>query len=325
MRARHIVILVAVTLAVACDTPFDPKGPYEETLVVYAVLSTETDTTYARVYRTYNPEGYDPNEITADNPVTDALVRLSSNGSEWTFGDTLVARDDTSRYKGPINAYVLTGVHVTPGAEYRLDVSSPTAGSADAVVAVPGTGYLQIGNSFVLQNPTLTLDNVIATVTLSPTTWGYTVRLYLIGEEWVGGSWRSFEREVPLSVVEIVDCEHFAGEFPRLSRREGTSAYEDHILIFENIAYRYTIASIRSGRPVDSVRFLRAEFDLLETDRHLYSYYNIAAGFRDEFTLRTDEPDYSNIRGGRGVFGAFVRQRISFDVPANLGGSLTCK
>ncbi|MBE0557864.1 MAG: hypothetical protein IH628_11585, partial [Proteobacteria bacterium] len=129
---------------------------------------------------------------------------------------------------------------------------------------------------------------------------------------------------VPLSIIEIIDCQNFVGEFPRLERRETSTPFEEHILLFENVAYRWTIASVRSGHDVDSVRFLRAEFEFLSTDPHLYTYYNIVSGFRDEFTLRTDEPDYTNIRGGRGVFGAFVRQRVAYAVPSNLGSTLTC-
>ena len=321
---RRLLLGGALVMILGCDTSFNPKGPYQEQMVVYAVLSPDSDTTYARVYRTYDPPGFDPYETTLEHPVTDAVVRLTSDGSSWTFGSTLVAREDTSRYKSPISAYLLPGVSVLRGARYRLDVQSPTAGSIDATVSVPGSGTILVGNSYVLQDPTLTTDNVSVRITLSSTTWGFYLRLYLIGEVWEGGAWRQFKREVPLTVIEVIDCENFAGDFPRLERRESSSTAEEHILIFENIAYRYTIASLRSGHDADSVRFIRAEFDFLETDPHLYSYYNIASGFRDEFTLRSDEPDYSNLRGGRGVFGAFALQHVPYAVPPDLGSTLTC-
>jgi hypothetical protein len=325
MKRLRLIVTVLLIVILGCDTSFNPKGPFRKQLVVYAILSTETDTTFARVYKTYDPPGFDPYEVTTDQPVTDAVVRLTSGGSEWVFGDTLVPRADTSRYQSDIAAYVLTGLSVTPGSAYQLNVQSPTAGSADAVVTVPGKGFLSVQNSFVLQNPTLTDDNIISTAALSSTTWGYLVRLFLIGEAWEAGAWRQFEREVPLSILEVIDCQTFISEYPRLQRREGSRSFEEHLQVFENNAYRWTIVSLRDGRDVDSVRFLRAEFEFLETDPHLYSYYNIASGFRDEFTLRTDEPDYSNIRDGRGIFGAFVRQRVVFNVPSDLGGSLSCQ
>jgi hypothetical protein len=271
MKRLRLIVTVLLIVILGCDTSFNPKGPFRKQLVVYAILSTETDTTFARVYKTYDPPGFDPYEVTTDQPVTDAVVRLTSGGSEWVFGDTLVPRADTSRYQSDIAAYVLS------------------------------------------------------TAALSSTTWGYLVRLFLIGEAWEAGAWRQFEREVPLSILEVIDCQTFISEYPRLQRREGSRSFEEHLQVFENNAYRWTIVSLRDGRDVDSVRFLRAEFEFLETDPHLYSYYNIASGFRDEFTLRTDEPDYSNIRDGRGIFGAFVRQRVVFNVPSDLGGSLSCQ
>ena len=316
------IALVAGLLG--CETPFNPKGEFREQLVVYAVLSTDSDTTWARVYRTYNPPGFDPYEVTTDNPVTDAVVRLTSGASEWVFNDTLLAREDLSRYQSPIAAYVLTGLSVTPGTEYRLDVQSPTAGSVDALVTVPGKGFLSVGNSFVLQNPTLTDDNITTTTTISPTTWGYLVRLSLIADVWEGTVRRTVQKEVPLSISQIIDCQNLVGEYPRLRRRESENPAEEHLQAFENAAYRWTIVNLRSDPAIDSIRFLRAEFEVLETDPDLYAYYNIASGFRDEFTLRTDEPDYSNIPGGRGVFGAFVRQRVAYAVPPDLGSTLTC-
>ena len=324
MGSRAQVLGVALAL-LGCETPFNPKGEFREQLVVYAVLSSDSDTTWARVYRTYNPPGFDPFEVTTDNPVTDAVVRLTSGSSEWTFADTLLPRADQSRYQSPIAAYVLTGLSVTPGTEYRLDVQSPSAGSVNAVVTVPGTGYLSVGNSYVLQNPTLSDDNISVTSMISPTTWGYSVRLYLIAQVWKGGAPQTVQKEVPLSVSEIIDCQNLIGEYPRLRRRESDSPTEEHIQIYENVAYRWTIVNLRSDPSIDSIRFQRAEFEFLETDPDLYAYYNIASGFRDEFTLRTDEPDYSNIPSGRGVFGAFVRQRIAYAVPSDLGSSLTCQ
>lgn len=308
-----------------CETPFDPKGEFRQQLVVYSVLSTDSDTAWARVYSTYNPPGFDPYEVTTDNPVTDAVVRLTSGSSEWVFGDTLLPRADLSRYQSPIAAYMLTGLSVAPGTEYRLDVVSPTAGSLSAVVTVPGSGFITVSNSYVLQDPTLTDDNITATTMISPTTWGYSVRLSLIADVWQGGVRRTVRKEVPLSVSEIIDCQNLIGEYPRLRRRESEDPAEEHIQVHENVAYRWTIVNLRSDPAIDSIRFLRAEFELLETDPNLYAYYNIASGFRDEFTLRTDEPDYSNIPGGRGVFGAFVRQRVAYAVPWDLGSSLTCQ
>jgi hypothetical protein len=325
MIRRPLLTACTLFFLLGCETPFNPKGPYQEKMVVYSVLSTDSDTVFARVYRTYNPTGFDPYEVSTDQPVTDAVVRLTTGASAWIFGDTLVERADSSRYQSPIFTYMLTGVNMVPGAEYHLEVQSPTAGTVDAIVTLPAFGSLTVQNAFILQNPTLTANNVTVTIGISSATWGYYLRLYLIGELWEGGAWRPFKREVPMSVEEIIDCQNFYGEFPRMQRRETTTSYEEHIMMFENVGYRWAIASVRSGRETDSVRFLRAEFEFLETDRALYSYYNVASGFRDEFTLRTDEPDYTNIRGGRGVFGAFVRQRVSYSVPSNLGSTLSCE
>ena len=75
--------LVASLVAVlqfgsGCQNSFNPKGPYEEQLVVYSVLSTRSDTQYVRVYATYNPPGFDPHyhfQLAIDaGPLRDVVV-----------------------------------------------------------------------------------------------------------------------------------------------------------------------------------------------------------------------------------------------------------
>jgi len=50
----------------------------------------------------------------------------------------------------------------------------------------------------------------------------------------------------------------------------------------------------------------------------LYNYYGIANGFRDPNTIRVDEPDFTNIAGGVGVFGGFVQDTLVVALPAIL-------
>jgi hypothetical protein len=53
---------------------------------------------------------------------------------------------------------------------------------------------------------------------------------------------------------------------------------------------------------------------LTQVEDNLYKYYNIVNGFQDEFSIRTDLPDYTNIRGGVGLFGAMTEDSVVVDL-----------
>jgi hypothetical protein len=58
----------------------------------------------------------------------------------------------------------------------------------------------------------------------------------------------------------------------------------------------------------DHYIILTAIIDLLVFDRNLSGYYSSVASISDEFSIRLDEIDFSNIDGGFGVFGSYYKQ-----------------
>ena len=80
------------------------------------------------------------------------------------------------------------------------------------------------------------------------------------------------------------------------------------------LAYAYTLRKIIAD--YGDVYFRQANCYLVQTDQALYVYYNVANGFRDAFSIRMDQPDYSNIEGGLGVFGSYNVDKKSYELPS---------
>jgi len=64
-------------------------------------------------------------------------------------------------------------------------------------------------------------------------------------------------------------------------------------------------------------RWTNVVFILAQVDLHLYNYYNVANAFRDPYSTRIDQPDYTNIGGGVGVFESMVHDSAFFTFPPN--------
>jgi hypothetical protein len=68
---------------------------------------------------------------------------------------------------------------------------------------------------------------------------------------------------------------------------------------FDAAVFDEVVARVRQE---GAVRLVRTLFVLTELDAALYGYYSVVNGFQGAGTLRLDEPDYTNIGNGFGLF-----------------------
>ena len=321
MRISPIIVMILTSLVIrtGCEEQFSAKGPYRQKMAVYAVLSTRSDTQYVRVYSTYNPPGYDPLVNTSDNQITDATVTLAKSDSVFSFRDTTLMRADKSRYTSDINVYYSYPMSLKRGTSYRLSVVSPSVGTVTSTVTVIPTGTVFVINSGELQQPAL--DGTInVQAGLGQNAQGYELRLYLEYSALIGGVIEVRRAEIPASVEVSSDSLHFTNAvYPGINYR-GQSVYlgrdGSEIVAFPSLAYITTVRLLRNQYP-DSLKLRKAVFVLSQLDQNLYGYYNVANGFPDSFTLRVDEPDYTNIDGGLGIFGVLTEDTYAVSIASN--------
>ncbi|MBI3585799.1 MAG: DUF4249 family protein [Ignavibacteriales bacterium] len=302
-----------------CDSSFDPRGPYTEKVAVYSILSTSSDTQYVRVYTSYNPSGFNPLENTADNALRNAQVKITQNGVLTQFRDTIITRYDKSRYTTDIPAYVAYPFRAEQGKTYQLSVDVPSRGKMTGTLTVPEKGSLFLTNSYVLKNPNAYDENLLLVIRITRPTRGYLVLFYLEYDLFENGIWLPRRMEVPRTVIVRGQEEEFI--YPQLVRRTTTPSpirpEEQENVVFSRVAYRTIVAQLYSQYASSRVRLRSALFVLKQVELNLYNYYNIVNGFRDEFSIRTDLPDYTSIQGGLGVFGAMTEDSIVVDIPQN--------
>ena len=275
-----------------CNDAFNPNGPYKQKLVVYGVFSSKTDTQYVRVYSTYPSSGLSPAA-----GVTDARVTITQGTSILQFRDTTLQAIDPSGAQIPLRLFVVYTFRPVPGVNYNLGVVSPTQGS------VRSSAFgLYKGRMFTQSNPQ---GDIIVQITPGANVRAFIVRMYLVFSARVGSVWEIKRVEVPRLVTE-------AGQFlyPKPVQSDITTAG------FSFRAYAALVTSLRSQYP-GGVQLSRITFVLTEFDEPLYAYYSTANGFPDSGTLRLDEPDYTNIEGGLGVFGMTSETVFEADTTGN--------
>jgi hypothetical protein len=312
--SRFLLVTAAcflLLLSGSCDTSFNPAAPFQPRMVVYSVLSTESDTQYVRVYTTYNPPGGNPSDNPDEISVTDAQVTISEEGgTTQTFQPISIERPDTTRYSTKISAYYAYPFRPTKGKGDTLTVTSPLYGLATATVTVPGAGLILATNELLLKDPwNVPLDDIILSIRLSPPAKGYLVKFYIDYESLDSAGRRTHRVEVPVSVWRAVDGKLLGYFYPEIQRRHIPTTQGELIDYREQFgylteAYQETINDIVLS--ASTVRFKQAVFFLIQFDAPLYNYYSIANGFRDRNSIRLDEASYTNIIGGVGLFGSLA-------------------
>ena len=309
----HIAAAVlSLLFAMGCNQNLDPRGPYQQQLVVYSILSARSDTGFVRVYTTYNPAGYDPLGNTTDTDVPNASVVVTDDSTFYRLVETVIPRVDKSRYTSDLIEYVVHPFGVRFGKTYHLAVSS-SEGNASASVTVPGKGTITANNPYVLKSPDKYTENVNATIFVTPPAFGYLVRIYVDYDVLVGQVWTHMRSEVPSSVTQVNGSD-IQFSYPKLTRRVTGLLQPNVNISFSLAAYSAFFGTLVSQYGLDGFRLTNATFILTQVEENLYKYYNLANGFQDPYSIRTDLPDFSNITGGLGVFGAMVDDSTVVDL-----------
>lgn len=321
-RVIHIFAACSVLLA-ACQDDLNPKGPFLDTVVVFGILSPVRTDHLVRVSTTYDPPAFDPLEHTSSNQVANATLTVQVGASVTTLRDTTFARSETSRYQDSIKAYVFSSSSLQRGSSYTLSVSVPGRGTFTATTAPPSQGIIEIDldSRPAITTPDVSRSDLIIYATPANNSEGHMVRVFLDYEVVTQSPGVIRSEEIPMTITNYRDCITYDASYPRIRRRQNIAGRELWIFPFDN--YRRTILKILKTYEGQMVRFPRVTIVLTQADEHLYKYYSLVGGFRDEFTIRVDEPNYTNIQGGLGVFGSFATDSVSVGLPSNFP-RITC-
>ncbi|HTY39335.1 MAG TPA: DUF4249 family protein [Bacteroidota bacterium] len=305
-----LIVTVMLLAASGCKESLEPKGPYNQALVVYSIVSNRSDSLFVRVYSTYNPPGVNPLETTADTDIKNALVNMTADSVSYTLSNVVIPRTDKSRYGTDINGYLARPFHYSDGTNCTLTVTSPS-GKASASVTLPGSGLVEATNGFILKAPDKYDEDIAARVRLSSVTQGYLLRIYVEFDAVVNTRKVHIRTEIPKAIRSTSET-GFVYDYPILQRKmmDPVPVYE--VVFFGLDAYKAFL--LDQVALYGEIKLTSATFIMTQVEINLYKYYNIANGFLDQYSIRTDLPDYTNINGGYGIFGAMRDDSVVVDL-----------
>jgi hypothetical protein len=340
---RSLSIGIALACLVSCDTSFNPSAAFQPRMVVYSILTADSDTQYVRVYSTYNPPDNDPTRNQDETSVQDAQVSVMEEGGlTFSFRAVTIPRSSKSRYPSEIAAYSSYPFRLERGKTYTLTVSSASMGSVTARTTVPGQGSVTPVNPTALANPCFSGYDFGLTAALSPGAKGFLARIYVdYLSPRVDGTYQQKRFEIPIRRDVISRYRGLYKEiYPHPMLRSTPASAPVYIgdtlryrpeerILYRSDAFCNKVDDLYLTGAEGCVQFRQAVFYLIQFDAPLWNYYNVANMSQDKFSVRTDEPDYTDIKNGIGVFGSmtvdstlwpYVPRIIPYHVPPFTAG-----
>lgn len=312
MKSALLAILVSALVFISCDDQVNPKADFEEVYVLSCILRTDTTFQVATISRSYDVEGFDPTSNTIDPFIKGAKIKLFYGDNVIEFRDTAIARPPDARYKNPMNIY------------YTNNFKSTTIPVNMRIEAKLPNGKILSSSSELISIYSVYINSISVPISSNPLsdklnfTWGewmltqtstrvyYAPELIILYTQDKGGVKIKKQKKVPSFYANTING--LLPIYPQIQSGMKSAS-------FEMDAIKRAMAEISEGDPQKSnYKIDGVIFRLLLMDAGLASYYSLQKTFLDEFSVRVNQPDVTNIKGGLGIFGNYTIKQISVEM-----------
>lgn len=297
-KFQLLFLFVLIVIFYSCDENFTPYGEYLNKYVFTCILKSDEAYQVAYLSHGYRPPGIDPYENTIDPSIDDADIRVWYNDSVYVFKDTLLDRKDVSRYNDPIHVYYNNQFAVKSNKTIELEVLLPDGKRLKSSSETP------VEISFDDESETLIPPHENDNVQFI---WNE------IGKEniYLGSLtfkyWKKLNGEM-VEKIKVIPTRYVSSNhketpiYPVASSTPNT--------YFEVNAVTKALQEISAGdlNKQNYSIFARLSFDLVAYDLPASKYVSSVSGSVDDLTVSESVADYTNIEGGFGIFGSYIKK-----------------
>jgi hypothetical protein len=277
------IIVLALFIYGCKKDDFDPVKGYEDKMVIMGILNSSSDIQFIKIQKTYSETGTGPSEKALKN----LNVQVIENASAvYTFRDTVIP--GVTNYA----VYYNKDLKIKHGINYSLEVNDVKYQLVCATAIAP------YPNSIISYKANLVI--LILNPGSSMVEYNYTYEYHIFYEylQKTNGIWLHKRMEVPVQISVSEKTGDTTIIYPTQPKEKKLTV--DSIKVpYNNFAY--TESKINEAAKGDSIKSLSRYIKFISVETNLYGY--LFKGFTDKYSVRLDQPDWSNVLNGEGVFG----------------------
>jgi Domain of unknown function (DUF4249) len=294
---KKIILLFSVLFSfyfLSCDNSFSPYAPFTEDYILNGIMRGDTSYQVVTLSHSYQPNSSDPLTYKTDPAVVGAKIEITYDNKIYVLRDSSIARTDTSQFDTPFRFYYTDSLRPDINKTISIKATLPNGKILTAETKTPNAinndydFFLLISNFFF--PPT---NNRHVSIVYWPNIGNYIYAPDININYQVAGDSSLYKIALPITLTPT----------------------KNDSLFFDSSAVRIALDELANKYGSKSkLKIINITVDLLVFDEYLSTYYLSLQLGLDEFTVRIDNPDYSNIKGGYGIFGCYekVTHTINF-------------
>jgi len=294
---KHFIIIIAPVLFYSCEENFNPFGESGEQYVLNCILRGDTTLQLATVARTYNTGGFNPFDNVQDPYLSGAEVRVWYKDSVFLLKDTSIVRNDTSRYKSPINIYTSSRFSIGFNEPLEIEVLLPNGRRLKSSTRSAGRTTYQSTSSTTIPGSSANFITIEWTSS-SPGIY-YFPEFSIVYYKKEGSQLTRYIKKVP---------SHYESGTPVYFKPMQQASIR---ISAETLLTALNEISEGDDEKSNYTIDLRPIIKIAAFDEALSRYYSTTSKSADPLTVTVDENDYSNIDGGFGIFASFTSARYT--------------
>jgi hypothetical protein len=294
-------MMFSIPVFISCDADFSPYSEFQEKYSLTCILRSDTTFQTAILSHNYLADQPDPNSYTNDPSIVGADVRVWYNDSVYVLSDSSETRTDSSRYKEPFRYYYNNHFIINPNEEIEIEVLLPNGRRLYSFSVTPKDIIFSDGSDVII--PPVNSDFVNFIWLASEQGAYFSPKFEIKYLQVVNGIQVLKTIEVPIKYV--TRNGNLTPLYPEASNRTNI------VYSMESIAL--TLEKIAEGDPdkQNYSVFQTPLFKLLAFDAALSRYTSSTSQSLDDLTVTLNTADYTNINGGFGIFGSYIKKNYS--------------
>ena len=292
----------------SCNDEFSVNAPQEDVYILNCILQNTSSIQYAIISNNvYTKDGGFPNpDNNIDQNITGADVKIFYNDSVFVMKDTTIQLTDNGNLI-TVNCYYTNKLKIAPGKGISAEATLPDGQTLKSEIQVPeisfgksfSPNFPQILNSGYNEKPSYSWNWIGDTESM--TNISNLPQLEIYYQQYEDGAFVNKKVFVPLVKYFILD------EHGNLIPVKVDMSFEDDCLTtLETV--NETMQAISENDPYKSNYIInKVLFSVTGLDPDLARFYFAYNTFIQDFTIKIRQTDYSNIEGGKGIFGAYYK------------------
>jgi hypothetical protein len=303
-HALRISLIVASLCFESCNNDFNINAPHEDVYVLNCILRNDSPIQYALISKNlYTQNGTAPPLNTIDRNITGLDVKIYRDDSAFVMRDTIIQLSDSGN-ETRIGCYYVKDLVLSPGKAVSIEAQAPGGKVLKSTVQVPNISYSSFSPTFpqAYQPGYQTRPNYgwsWITAAGSNTAILSLPQLEITYKKNEGGTMIEKKALVPLAFYFTFDRNW------NLVPVEVKLSFNTYCIATLD-AVNKTVQEISGDDPhKNNYTITKVLFTVMSLDPELSKYYSANNIYSEDFTVKLRQTDFSNIEGGKGIFGVY--------------------